>query len=234
MKGRFPRFLIGLALLPLAAAVTLATADLLRGLPADPQHLVSPPTAALFGGYFAWLAIYLLLPLPMRAYIWGHELTHAVWGMLFGARIHGIDVRASGGSVRLSKSNLLITLAPYFFPFYTLLALLLRFVLNFFIPMAPYEIFWLFLVGFTWGFHFTFTIHSLSVRQPDIALYGRLFSYVLIYLLNLSGIGLWVVSTTSATAGRWAGLTIDRTVRAYADTGRAVAAGVERIARAVQ
>ena len=42
-----------------------------------------------------------------------------MWGLLFGARPSDVRVSASGGSVRLSKSNLLITLAPYFFPFYT-------------------------------------------------------------------------------------------------------------------
>jgi hypothetical protein len=220
MFSRIIRFLIGLVLLPLCVAVTLATSDLLRSLPTDPDWLVSPQTAALAGGYLVWLAVFLLLPLPVRTYIWGHELTHALWGLLFGARIHKIKVQSKGGCVHLSKSNTLITLAPYFFPFYTLLVLLLRAVLGLMTPMHPYELAWLFLVGLTWGFHFTFTVHSLVIRQPDIVVCGRLFSYVLIYLLNLIGIGLWVVSTTPATARELGGLMVDRTVQAYVETVR--------------
>jgi hypothetical protein len=224
MFSRVMRFIVALALLPLCAAVTLATTDLLCQLPADAERLVSPQTAALAGGYLAWLLVFLLLPLPVRTYIWGHELTHALWGLLFGARIHKIKVKPRGGYVHLSKSNTLITLAPYFFPFYTLAALLLRFALNLATPMQPYELAWLFVVGFTWGFHFTFTVHSLVIRQPDIVICGRLFSYVLIYLLNLIGIGLWVVGTTPATAEDLGRLTADRTVQAYGETVRCFSA----------
>lgn len=220
MIDKLIRFLLALALLPLCVAVTLATADLLRQLPSGSNGMASSQTLALTGGYLIWLGVYFLLPLPMRAYIWGHELTHALWGLMFGARIHKIDVKSKGGSVQLSKSNTLITLAPYFFPFYTLLVLLLRWALNLALPMQPYELVWLFAVGFTWGFHFTFTLHSLVIRQPDIVICGRLFSYVLIYLLNLIGIGLWIVGTTSATAGGLSGLVIDHTIQTYIEAAR--------------
>lgn len=197
---RFIRFLIGLLMVPLCMAATLALADLLRGLPLTPQ-LVPPQTLALAGGYFVWLALYLTVLRPTRAYIWAHELTHALWGLLCGAKIHAIEVGEGGGAVSLSKTNVLIALAPYFFPFYTLLVILLRIVVGFWIPMEPWQLVWLFLVGFTWGFHFTFTAQTLLMRQPDIVENGRVFSLSLIYLLNIAGIGLWVVCTTPATAG---------------------------------
>ena len=34
-----------------------------------------------------WLTIYLLLPKPMWVYVFGHELTHALWTWLFGGRV---------------------------------------------------------------------------------------------------------------------------------------------------
>jgi hypothetical protein len=192
------RLLAGILLLPLGVAVTWALADLLYAIPPT-GSLFSAPTIALLAGYFCWLAMYLCVMRPLHAYVWAHELTHALWGLLFGARIHSIRVAPTGGAVSLSKTNLLIALSPYFFPFYTMVILLLRWILSLWIPMDPYQWIWLFLVGFTWGFHFTFTIQTLMIHQPDIVENGRVFSLALIYLLNLAGICLWVVCTTEAT-----------------------------------
>ena len=54
-------------------------------------------------------------------------------------------------------------------------------------------------MGFTWGFHLTFTVSTLLQKQTDIHEYGYLFSYTLIYFLNVLGIGLWFVAVTSVT-----------------------------------
>lgn len=198
MAIKLLRLLAGILLLPLCVAVTWALVDQLCALPPT-GALFSAPTIALLSGYFAWLAMYLCVMRPLHAYVWAHELTHALWGLLFGARIHAIRVKPTGGAVSLSKTNILIALSPYFFPFYTMVILLLRWVVSCWIPMEPYQWIWLFLVGFTWGFHFTFTLQTLMIRQPDVVENGRVLSLALIYLLNLAGICLWVVCTTEAS-----------------------------------
>lgn len=198
MTARILRSLTGLLLLPLCVAVTLAMLDMLRSLTGG-STLVSPQSLWLFGGFFLWLAVWFLVSPPIRSYVIAHELTHALWGMLFGARVRSLRVSERGGSVRISKTNLLITLAPYFFPFYTVLVILLRLLLSLFISPVPLPHLWVFLVGLTWGFHLCFTIQSLLIEQPDIREYGRLFSYAVIYLFNLAGIGLWIVCTTAVT-----------------------------------
>src|SRR5436190_23144549 len=72
-------------------------------------------------GYACVLLVYAFLPKPMRTYVLGHELTHALWALMMGARVSGLKVRKTGGQVKTSKTNWLITLAPYFFPFYAVL-----------------------------------------------------------------------------------------------------------------
>lgn len=213
---RFLRFLIGATLVPLCIAVTMALLDLLRLIPAKSHSLISPESTWLLTGYFLWLGMWFFLPRPVRAYVVAHELTHALWGLLFGARVSGLRVSDKGGSVRLSKSNMLITLAPYFFPFYTILVILLRAAIVFFVPQVPYPLLWLFLVGLTWGFHVTFTVQSLMISQPDVLEYGRLFSYTIIYLFNLTGVGIWIVCTTSLAFGDFFSAVLLHTFSVYA------------------
>jgi hypothetical protein len=122
------------------------------------------------------MVIYFLLSPSAKAYIWGHELTHAFWGLLCGARVQNIRVAENGGSVQLSKSSLLITLSPYFFPFYTMLVLLIRLVCGWIWPGSVPEWVWLFLGGATWGFHCTFTVNSLLMHQPDMKEYIKCLS----------------------------------------------------------
>jgi hypothetical protein len=215
---RFLRFLIAVILLPFCAAWALALLDLLRLLSATGDWL-SPAFLCLVGGHLCWLALWFLLPHPVRAYVLGHELTHALWGLLFGARVNHLRVSAEGGSVQLSRSNLLITLAPYFFPFYTMLLLLARWIVSFFVSPVPWPNVWLFFVGLTWSFHICFTIESLTIEQPDVKEYGRLFSYVIIFLSNLFCICLWLLCTTGCRASTFGQHLLDHSVSLYAAIG---------------
>ncbi len=75
----------------------------------------------LLAGAACWLVIFLLLPKPMWIYVFGHELTHALWAWLFGGRVKKMKVTSEGGHVVISKTNFLIVLAPYFFPLYAVM-----------------------------------------------------------------------------------------------------------------
>jgi len=230
------RLVAGLALIPLCVAVTSALLDLLRGLAGDSGRLFSPEALWLGIGYTLWLVLWFTLPQPARAYVMAHELTHALWALLFGARIRKMRVSATGGSVSLSKTNLLITLAPYFFPFYTVLVLLLRWLVGCFVQPVPLPYVWLFLVGLTWGFHLCFTVQSLLTRQPDILEYGRILSYAVIYIFNMLGILLWLICTTSISLSAVVAALLVRTVTAYSAVGnllaRAVAGAIRKLSGA--
>lgn len=69
----------------------------------------------------------------MWIYVFGHELTHALWAWVFGGKIFEMKVSSEGGVVRTDKSNFLIVLAPYFFPVYVLITLLLWLIAGFFL-----------------------------------------------------------------------------------------------------
>ncbi|MCX7590772.1 MAG: hypothetical protein N2255_04005 [Kiritimatiellae bacterium] len=199
------KFFVGLALLPCCVAVTRTFFRLLASLQPPLDAGTIPAGAwAIFAGAILWCALFFMFPRPLRLYVLGHELTHALWGVLMGAKVSRLRVRSDKGSVTLSKTNWFITLAPYFFPFYTALVIVAYLVLSLFLPASRYYLFWLGLVGFTWAFHLTFTVYALLQHQPDIRENGIVFSYAMIYVMNLLGMGLWVVAVSSATIRDWA------------------------------
>ncbi len=227
------KFMVGLLLLPVCVAVSQVLWGLLHAAArAEAAVLLPVPALALFSGFMLWLAAFMLFPRPVRSYILAHELTHALWGLLMGASIARIRVKEDHGSVVLSKTNFLITLAPYFFPLYTVLLIGLYYLLWLFYAVERFHLLWLGLVGMTWGFHLTFTVCALLQRQSDIRDQGRLFSYAVIYLANVIGICVWVIMVSDATAAEAgelslsAGKTVWLWLVAAARHGRAAFASV--------
>ncbi|MDI6775139.1 MAG: hypothetical protein QME60_07070 [Verrucomicrobiota bacterium] len=200
MLLRLAKFIMGLLLIPACIAVTRTVVSLILAIQPSPDVFIPAPALALIGGFALWLLIYAALPRPARAYVLAHELTHALWGALMGARILNMKIRRNAGSVTLSKSNFLVSLAPYFFPLYTVIVIAAYYGCSLFMTnVQDYYLGWLGLVGLTWGFHFTFTLGSLFQRQSDIRENGRLFSYAVIYTLNALGIAFWIILVSSAT-----------------------------------
>jgi len=140
---------------------------------------------AALAGAGCWLAIYLLLPKPMWIYVFGHELTHALWTWLLGGRVKKFKASSRGGHVVVSRSNFLVALAPYFFPLYAMLVVLL-FVAGRWLWHWNYYLVWFhLLLGAAYGFHLTLTWHILKNEQSDIEDQGYLFSSVVIFLGNV-------------------------------------------------
>ena len=214
----FLRLLIGLALLPMCWGVTRSFVDAIV-LAAGDSGWMTPETISLLGGVLAFAFAWMALSHPVRLYVLGHELTHALWGLLFGARPSDVRVSASGGSVKLSKSNLLITLAPYFFPFYTFVVIIVALITYAFFRPLPYLPLWLFLVGFTWSFHVLFTLETLTQRQPDVRLYGRIFSWVFIFIVNVLIILVWLATMTPLTFAALGQILLHRISDAYVGVG---------------
>ena len=197
---RIAKFLTGLLLLPLCAALTMTLGRAIVILAQSPTRLPLLHAFACVSGVAIWAIIWLFLPPLTRTYVLGHELTHALWALLFGGKATSLRVSDRGGSVRVSKNNAWITLSPYFFPLYTFLVALLWLASVWLVPaVKPYAPIFLFWIGLTWSFLLTFTLRFLAYNQPDIREHGRLFSYTLIYALNVLSVAaaLTAVSTWS-------------------------------------
>jgi len=174
------KLVVGLALLPACFGAASAL-----------SHVVSATGQALnfwialAGGAACWLAVFLLLPKPMLLYVFGHELTHALWTWACGGRVKKFKVTSKGGHVVISKSNFLIALAPYFFPLYAVLVILAFVIGNLVWRWEPYVPWFHFLLGAAYSFHLTLTWHILQTRQSDITDQGYLFSGTVIWIGNI-------------------------------------------------
>ena len=144
-------------------------------------------------GVVLWLIAFFGLPRPMLIYVFGHELTHALWVWLMGGRVSRFRVGREGGHIVTDRNNFWIALAPYFFPIYSLVAIGLYGGASLFVNVQPYGRLLYAAIGVTWAFHFTFTVWMIGKNQSDLRDHGTLFSLVVIYLMNLLLLSLMLV-----------------------------------------
>jgi hypothetical protein len=179
MLNRTFKILLGLALVPFCIGFTWQFGTTIFGI----TYKREVPYYFL-AGVLAYLAAHFLFKKPILTYVFGHELTHAFFTMLFGGRVKSFHASDRGGRVTITKSNFIITLAPYFFPLYTFVALIvywLAVTANFRTAAG-----WLiFASGTTYSFHLILTSVFLQTDQNDIKEHGAIFSYPLIYLFNI-------------------------------------------------
>src|SRR6267142_4133165 len=182
---RWVKFIFAIFLLPVCAILTqtfftvFARATVTQRLWAGEEFWFFSLGAVL------WLIAFFGLPRPMLVYVFGHELTHALWVLLMGGRVSRFRVGREGGHIVTDRNNFWIALAPYFFPLYSLIVIAGYGILGLFFNVQPYGRLLYALIGVTWAFHFTFTCWMIPKKQTDLTDHGTFFSLVVIYLMNL-------------------------------------------------
>ncbi|MCX6960246.1 MAG: hypothetical protein NTW91_08215 [Verrucomicrobia bacterium] len=223
------KFIVGIFLAPLAWVLTQTffqafTTSLHHGLLATQSFGCFAAGMLLFGILFTIVPRDAL----MLPYVFGHEVTHAIWVKLFGGKVADqFHVSLEGGHVLTDRVNTWIALAPYFFPIYSVLAATLYGVLALSARLIDRthegshltegvdSLRWvLFLVlGLTLAFHLVFTFLLITKGQPDLHYGGTFFSLTVIYLINLLIItGLLLATSRSRICeAYWASLVTNST-----------------------
>jgi len=171
--------------------------------------------ASCGAGFVFFGMVWCFLPRPVRAYVFAHELSHAVAGIICGAKIGRMKVSSSGGSVQVSKSNFFITLAPYFFPLYAAVLAAAAVATRLAAGELPFVPAWLFAAGFLWGFHACFTFSALRTRQPDIEEYGKTLSWTFIFTANALLLAFSLSAAASMPLRATARAAVSASVEAY-------------------
>ena len=178
---------------------------------------LSGPLACFLGGGVAFALAYFLFRIPPPLYIAVHEATHALAGLLFGARVSRLRVEEEHGSVDVSRSNAFILLAPYFLPLPAAAAMALFGLGCAALPLRGTAAGAVFaaLAGLAWGFHLCFTLNALLQRQTDLDAYGFFFSCVLLFFLNAVLLYLTLLAFGTASLSEGLALLADSIGRAY-------------------
>jgi hypothetical protein len=187
MGKKIIKILLGVALIPFCLGYTWQLAAML----ATVRYQANTPYYFIAGGLL-YLTLHVLFNKPILTYVVGHELTHAFFAVLCGGSVKAFHAGSRGGRVTVTKSNFIITLAPYFFPLYTFLVLILYGLARALDIRGTIIDILIFLSGATFAFHLALTIVFLQTDQKDIREQGVIFSYPLIYLFNIAFIALLV------------------------------------------
>jgi hypothetical protein len=182
---RWVKFVVALFLLPLCAILSQTFFTVFTRATVSQQLWAGEEFWFFSLGAVLWLIAFFGLPRPLLVYVFGHELTHALWVWLMGGRVSQFRVRRDGGHIITDRNNFWIALAPYFFPLYSILAIAIFGLLSVVADVHAYGRVLYAVIGVTWAFHFTFTCWMIPKSQTDLKDHGTFFSLVVIYLMNL-------------------------------------------------
>jgi uncharacterized membrane protein YidH (DUF202 family) len=183
LKGSL--FVAAVLLLPFTVALLLHLPDLFTG-----YDRITTEMLLFCGGFGFFVVLFLLFGPPVKSYILEHELSHVIFAALSGVRVKKVVIRKYEGYVRTEKVNLVIALAPYSLPLYTLVVFTVYRVVALFNPGAIITSIFYFLMGLTVAFHLVATVHYLQLEQPDLKRYGYFPSLVLIFTWSVCVVAL--------------------------------------------
>ena len=172
---RLIRFIIGIVLAPVALLLIYA---FVRSLGTLQETNITE--LWFLGGFLSYIVLHFTLYKPVFIHVMAHEHTHALWTVIFGGKVSSINISGQGGNVKVDKANIVTILAPYFFPFYTVIPLLYE---PWLLPDARN---WnTAIIGFTLSFHVLLTLFSMKQKQSDFKEPGKLFSLTFILCVNI-------------------------------------------------
>ena len=163
-------------------------------------HVLDHPREVWFSGVYLYIIIGFAAYFPVHflfrrlivLHVFGHELTHVLWSMVFGGKMHEMYVsREDGGYTTYTRGNFLVTLAPYFFPLYAIFFMALHLIVA-----ARFRPYIDGLLGFSVAFHVMLTLYSIRRSQPDLQRAGVVFSLAFVYMMNCIALGMIVCVVT--------------------------------------
>lgn len=187
-----------LVALAVAVLVRVVEVDFIRNTTRAYLHFYTAVGAAAF-------FVLLLLPRMRHNVGWlmrfSHEFTHMLFALIFFRKIVRMNVDYKNSHVVYSSGRvgyLLITLAPYCVPVFTLVLLPWRFTIA---PDSWLDMLYLnvidVLIGFTYAFHLLSWVKQTRTWQPDIVGPGVLRSLLVIAFFQIVFLSVVILTSSS-------------------------------------
>ena len=130
--------------------------------------------------------------------VFQHEFTHLVMGLLMFQKPEAFFATASRGHVRVGGKNFFVDLAPYYFPTFSIILLLV-------FPLLKESAFPVYfaVLGFMTGYHLVSQIIDFKFHQGDIRVSGKAFSVVFCLFASLLAYGFIFAFVAGGYRGGW-------------------------------
>ena len=202
---RWVKFVAGVLLLPVCWVLSQTFFDEFTRVAVTHRFWATEEFYFFTLGTLLWAITFLWLPRPIVIYVFGHELTHALWVWMQLGEVSEFSVGRDGGYIIADRRDFFVSLAPYFFPLYSIVVIAGFGGAGHYYPVMWEHRRWLFAaIGVTWAFHITFTLWMIPKQQTDLLLHGTFFSLVIIYIANLCV--LMILLITACPTMTWAGV----------------------------
>lgn len=146
----------------------------------------SPVFVPLTIGFTAGMLIFFFVNKFTPVYIFGHELAHWIFAKIFLRETGKFRVGKDGGAVEIKDPNLLIALAPYFYPTFTVIWIPFWFLFKHLNEKFQWSLSIYFgILAFTWSYHVAMTFYALRFEQSDLKRYGKPLSFSIILFVNM-------------------------------------------------
>ena len=165
-------------------------AGFLKAIVIPIQLVITKPTIILYFilGTVAYIIMWIIW-FSKKGYFWStleHELTHAFFALIFFKKIHSISAsRKKGGLITIEGGNAVIALSPYFFPLWTFIVIILKWILPVSLSMMCN-----FIIGYTYTSHILNLLKEYHPDQPDLKNAGLIFSIIFVLFVNIIVLGI--------------------------------------------
>ena len=160
---------------------------------------------ALFGGFFLFFISRSMMDSSVKANmeIMAHEFTHAFFAILTLHKIKKIQIEGdnSGGTIAFEgEGNWLIIIAPYFFPLFGMIYMI---VMSIYTSFAPSNLILNGVLGYFIGYHLDAVGSQIHEKQTDLPKVSYKFCVMFLPSANLWAIGSMLAFNTRGWEGVW-------------------------------
>lgn len=165
----------------------------------DTSLLIIPHVETALVGFVSGALFWIVMRQKLGFFgVFEHEFTHLVMGLLMFRKPEAFFATAKRGHVRVGGKNFLVDLAPYYFPTFSVILLLVFPLLKESAYLVYFPV-----LGFITGYHLVSKIFDFKFYQGDIRVSGRVFSVVFCLFAGILAFGFIFAFVVGGYRGGW-------------------------------